>query len=39
VRFAQDRASIDLSLEYLSRSAGEFKEHAFVISVGVGVRP
>jgi hypothetical protein len=39
LRFAQDRASVDLSVEYLSRSAGDFKERAFVISVGVGVRP
>jgi hypothetical protein len=39
VRFAQDRAGIDLSVEHLWRSAGDFKERAFVISVGVGVRP
>jgi len=39
VRFAQDRAGIDLAVEYLRRSAGDFKERAFVISVGVGVRP
>jgi hypothetical protein len=39
LRFAQERASVDLSVEYLSRSAGDFKERAFVISVGVGVRP
>jgi hypothetical protein len=39
VRFAQDRAGIDLSVEYLRRSAGDFKERAFLISVGVGVRP
>jgi hypothetical protein len=39
VRFARDRASVDLSLEYLTRSAGDFKERDFVISVGVGVRP
>jgi hypothetical protein len=39
LRFAQDRASVDLAVEYLSRSAGDFKERAFVISVGVGVRP
>jgi hypothetical protein len=39
VRFAKDRAGIDLSVEHLWRSAGDFKERAFVISVGVGVRP
>jgi hypothetical protein len=39
VRFAQDRAGIDLSVEHLWRSAGDFKERVFVISVGVGVRP
>ncbi|MBA3319708.1 MAG: hypothetical protein H0T50_16675 [Gemmatimonadales bacterium] len=39
VRFAQDRAGIDLALEQLWRSAGDFKERAFVISIGVGVRP
>jgi hypothetical protein len=39
VRFAQDRAGIDLSVEHFWRSAGDFKERAFVISVGVGVRP
>jgi hypothetical protein len=39
VRFAQDRAGIDLAVEYIRRTAGDFKERAFVISVGVGVRP
>lgn len=39
VRFAQDRAGLDLAVEYLRRSAGDFKERAFVVSVGVGVRP
>jgi hypothetical protein len=39
VRFARDRASLDLAFEYLTRSAGDFKERDFVISVGVGVRP
>ncbi|MBA3259880.1 MAG: hypothetical protein H0T68_10520 [Gemmatimonadales bacterium] len=38
-RFAQQRAGIDLALEYLWRSAGEFKERAFVVTVGVTVRP
>ncbi|MBA3892638.1 MAG: hypothetical protein H0X69_02940 [Gemmatimonadales bacterium] len=39
VRFAQDRAGIDLSVEHLWRSAGDFEERAFVVFVGVGVRP
>jgi hypothetical protein len=39
VRFAQDRAGIDLAVEHIWRSAGEFKERGFVVSVGVGVRP
>jgi hypothetical protein len=38
-RFAQDRASIDLAVEHIWRSAGDFKERGFVFSVGVGVRP
>jgi hypothetical protein len=38
-RFAQDRASLDLSVGYLTRSAGEFDERGFVLSFGVGVRP
>ena len=39
VRFAQDRAGVDLSLEYLSRSAGDFEDRGLVVSVGVSVRP
>ena len=39
VRFAQERAGIDIAVEHLWRSAGDFKERAFVISVGIGVRP
>jgi hypothetical protein len=38
-RFAQDRASIDLAVEHIWRSAGDFKERGFVFSVGIGVRP
>ncbi len=37
--FAQDRGGIDLALEYLWRSAGEFKERVFQLSIGVAVRP
>ncbi len=39
VRFAPDRAGVDVAVEHLWRSAGDFKERGFVISVGVGVRP
>ncbi len=39
VRFAQDRAGVDVSLGYVTRSAGDFDERAFVVSVGVAVRP
>ena len=39
VRFAQDRAGVDLAVEHVWRSAGDFEERAFVISLGVGVRP
>ena len=39
VRFASDRAGVDLSLEYLSRSAGDFEDRGLVVSIGVGVRP
>jgi hypothetical protein len=39
LRFAQDRAGVDLALEYLRRSAGEFKERSFQVTIGVSVRP
>ncbi len=39
MRFAQQRAGIDLSLEYLWRSEGVYSERAFLVSVGVSVRP
>jgi hypothetical protein len=38
-RFAQERAGVDLALEHVWRSAGDFDERAFVFSVGVSVRP
>jgi hypothetical protein len=39
VRFAQDRAGIDLGLEHVWRSAGSYSEQAFLLNVGVTVRP
>jgi hypothetical protein len=39
LRFAQDRAGIDLGLEHVSRSAGAFSERTFLVNVGVTVRP
>lgn len=39
VRFAQQRAGIDLALEHVWRSEGAFKERGFILSVGVSVRP
>lgn len=38
-RFAQERAGIDLAVEHVWRSAGEFKERVFLVTVGVSVRP
>jgi hypothetical protein len=38
-RFAQQRGGVDLSLEHTWRSAGEFSERSFVVTVGVSVRP
>jgi len=39
IRFAQDRAGIDLGLEHVWRSAGAYSERAFLLNVGVTVRP
>jgi hypothetical protein len=39
VRFAQDRAGIDLGLERVWRSSTGFKERSFLIDLGVTVRP
>jgi len=39
IRFAQDRGGVDLALEYISRSAGEFSERSFQVTIGVSVRP
>jgi hypothetical protein len=39
LRFAQDRAGVDLGLEHVWRSAGAFKERSFMVNLGVTVRP
>jgi hypothetical protein len=39
MRFAQQRAGIDLSLEHVWRSEGVYRERAFVVSIGMSVRP
>jgi len=40
LRFAQERAGVDLGLEHVWRSsAGDFSERAFLINVGVTLRP
>jgi hypothetical protein len=39
LRFAQQRAGIDLSLEYVWRSEGVYSERAFLVSFGISVRP
>jgi hypothetical protein len=39
LRFAQDRAGIDLGLEHVWRSSGAYSERSFLLNVGVTVRP
>ncbi len=39
VRFAQQRAGIDLSLEQAWRHAGDARERAFLVGIGVSLRP
>lgn len=39
LRFAQDRAGIDLGLEHAWRSSGAFSERSLLLNVGVTVRP
>jgi hypothetical protein len=39
VRFAQDRAGVDLGLEHVWRSAGAYTERAFLVNIGMSVRP
>jgi hypothetical protein len=39
MRFAQQRAGLDVSLEHFWRSEGVYSERAFILSFGVSVRP
>ena len=39
LRFAQQRAGIDLTVEHVWRSEGVYSENGFLISLGVSVRP
>jgi hypothetical protein len=39
VRFAQQRAGLDLALEHLWRSEGAYSENGFILSLGISVRP
>jgi hypothetical protein len=39
MRFAQQRGGIDLTLEHIWRSEGVYSERAFLVSLGMSVRP
>lgn len=39
IRFAQQRAGVDLAIEHVWRSEGAYSETGFLISIGVSVRP
>lgn len=39
VRFAQQRAGVDLAVEHVWRSEGPYKERGFILSLGISVRP
>lgn len=39
MRFAQQRGGIDLTLEHVWRSQGAYSERAFLLSLGISVRP
>jgi long-subunit fatty acid transport protein len=39
VRFAQQRAGVDLALEHVWRTEGPYSENGFILSLGVLVRP
>jgi hypothetical protein len=38
-RFAQQRGGVDVGLEYFRRTAGDYSENGFLVTVGVAVRP
>jgi hypothetical protein len=39
IRFAQQRAGLDVAVEYVWRSEGVYTENGFLISFGISVRP
>jgi hypothetical protein len=39
IRFAQQRAGIDLALEHVWRSQGPYSERGFIVTFGISVRP
>ena len=39
VRFAQQRAGLDLTVEHVWRSEGVYSENGFIVSLGISVRP
>jgi hypothetical protein len=39
IRFAQQRGGVDLALEHVWRSEGVYSERAFIVTLGVSVRP
>jgi len=39
LRFAQDRAGIDLGLEHVWRAEGPYSERSFLVNLGITVRP
>jgi hypothetical protein len=39
MRFAQNRAGIDLALQHVWRSEGSYSERGFIVSLGISVRP
>ena len=39
LRFAQQRGGLDLALEHQWRSEGAYSERAFILSIGISVRP
>jgi hypothetical protein len=39
IRFAQQRAGIDVTVEHAWRSEGAYSERGFLLSLGISVRP